>query len=61
MTASGSGLRLDLHNHTSFSADGVMTPLALLRAAQAKGIDCLAVTDHNTVRGALEALGLRRS
>jgi predicted metal-dependent phosphoesterase TrpH len=53
-----SGLRLDLHNHTSFSADGLMSPAALLTGARAKGIHCIAVTDHNTVQGALEALVL---
>jgi predicted metal-dependent phosphoesterase TrpH len=52
------GLRLDLHNHTSFSSDGVMSPAGLLRAARANGLACLAVTDHNTVEGALEALAL---
>ena len=51
-------IRLDLHNHTSFSADGVMSPAELLRAAKASGLACIAVTDHNTVEGALEALAL---
>lgn len=53
-----SGLRLDLHNHTSFSTDGSMPPAVLLETAKARGIHCLAVTDHNTVEGALEALAL---
>jgi predicted metal-dependent phosphoesterase TrpH len=55
-----SGLRLDLHNHTHFSADGIMSPAALLKTAKARGIDCLAVTDHNTTDGALQALELAR-
>lgn len=53
-----SGLRLDLHNHTFYSADGLMSPAALLAAAKAKGVHCLAVTDHNTVEGALAAFEL---
>jgi predicted metal-dependent phosphoesterase TrpH len=53
-----SGLRLDLHNHTSFSADGSMSPASLLAAAKTKGIACIAVTDHNTVEGALQAVEL---
>jgi predicted metal-dependent phosphoesterase TrpH len=53
-----SGLRLDLHNHTTFSPDGLMSPAALLKAAKARGIGCIAVTDHNTVQGALEAEAL---
>lgn len=59
MTASG--LRLDLHNHTSFSSDGVMSPAELLGAARANGLGCVAVTDHNTVEGALEALALAQT
>jgi len=55
---SASGLRLDLHNHTAFSGDGLLSPLVLLRTAKSRGVDCLAVTDHNTVRGGLEALTL---
>ena len=51
-------IRLDLHNHTFFSADGVMSPAALLAAAKAKDVACIAVTDHNTVKGALQAVAL---
>ena len=53
-----SGLRLDLHNHTSFSSDGVMSPAELLKAAKEAGLGCIAITDHNTVDGALVALAL---
>jgi predicted metal-dependent phosphoesterase TrpH len=53
-----SGPKLDLHNHTSFSSDGVMSPAELLRAARANGLGCVAVTDHNTIEGALQALAL---
>jgi len=53
-----SGLRLDLHNHTCYSPDGLMSPAELLRTARASGVDCLAVTDHNSIRGALEAMAL---
>jgi predicted metal-dependent phosphoesterase TrpH len=52
------GLRLDLHNHTSFSPDGLMSPADLLHAARANGLACLAVTDHNTIEGALAAVAL---
>ncbi len=52
------GLRLDLHNHTFFSADGSMSPAELLAAAMAKGVACIAVTDHNRVKGALQAVEL---
>jgi predicted metal-dependent phosphoesterase TrpH len=38
----------DLHSHTSFS-DGVLTPGELISRAVEKGVDCLAITDHDTV------------
>jgi predicted metal-dependent phosphoesterase TrpH len=53
-----SGLGLDLHNHTHFSTDGLMSPATLLKTAKTRGIDCIAVTDHNTTEGALQALEL---
>jgi predicted metal-dependent phosphoesterase TrpH len=49
---------LDLHNHTHHSHDGVMSPLELLQAAAAAGVDCVGVTDHGTTRGGLEAAAL---
>ena len=55
---SSPGLRLDLHNHTTFSHDALLTPAALLQEGMARGIACLAVTDHNSVEGALECVRL---
>jgi hypothetical protein len=51
-------VRVDLHNHTSHSSDGMMTPARLLQTARRNGVGCIAITDHNTVAGALEALAL---
>jgi predicted metal-dependent phosphoesterase TrpH len=61
MTDTASDLRLDLHNHTFFSSDGLMTPAVLLDTAKRRGIGCIAVTDHNTVQGALAAVALSGS
>jgi predicted metal-dependent phosphoesterase TrpH len=52
------GFKLDLHNHTNYSSDGVLPPAALLNMAKQRGLDCLAITDHDSVRGALEAASL---
>lgn len=49
---------LDLHNHTSHSHDGVLTPAGLLAAAARRGIACVGVTDHGTIRGGLECAEL---
>src|SRR5689334_11078793 len=45
---------LELHSHTHASSDCLMRPADIVRTCQRKGIDRLAVTDHNTLRGALE-------
>lgn len=54
----GSGLRLDLHNHTAFSTDGLLSPRELLVEAAARGISCIAITDHGSIGGALKACRL---
>ena len=46
-------LRIDLHTHTHYSPDGITSPQRFVTACQRKGINCVAVTDHNTIRGAL--------
>jgi predicted metal-dependent phosphoesterase TrpH len=46
-------LRVDLHTHTHYSPDSIISPERLVAACQKKGITCVAVTDHNTMRGAL--------
>lgn len=45
----------DLHLHSTFSADGEMGPGDLVRTAVAKGLDGIALTDHNSMRGVKEA------
>jgi predicted metal-dependent phosphoesterase TrpH len=45
--------KVDLHTHTFYSYD-VFTPLqSVIRACQLRGIDCLAITDHNEIEGAI--------
>jgi len=46
-------LNLELHCHTIHSMDGLMTFDSLLRTAQVVGLDALAITDHDTIEGAL--------
>jgi predicted metal-dependent phosphoesterase TrpH len=47
----------DLHVHTTFS-DGTASVPAVLERAKKCGLDIVAITDHNTVEGALQALEL---
>ena len=47
-------LRADLHMHTVYSSDCDTPPERLVRRCREVGLDCIAITDHNTIRGALE-------
>lgn len=47
-------LRADLHSHTYSSPDCLTTAKEIIAACRKAGINCLAVTDHNAIGGALE-------
>ena len=51
-------LLTDFHVHTIHSPDSLTTLEKLLAACRRKKIDRIIVTDHNTIRGALEAKAL---
>jgi len=46
---------VDLHIHTTAS-DGVMSPSEIVRYAKAKGLQAIAITDHDTIEGLEEGL-----
>ena len=54
-------MKIDCHCHTIFSKhwlwgfDALNTPLEMIKAAMKRGINGLAITDHNTVKGSLVA------
>ena len=50
-------LRADLHIHTNYS-DGRDSVRKILEAAIAKNLDIIAITDHNTMQGSLEAMNI---
>jgi 3',5'-nucleoside bisphosphate phosphatase len=52
-------LRYDLHAHSTFS-DGLLTPAALVERAAARGVDVLALTDHDDTGGLGEAAAAAR-
>ncbi|MBJ7600804.1 MAG: phosphotransferase [Candidatus Nephthysia bennettiae] len=54
LTESGSRGRADLHIHTTFS-DGWPGPVEVVRRGRRLGLDVIAVTDHDTIEGALWA------
>ncbi|MEO5703787.1 MAG: PHP domain-containing protein [Candidatus Limnocylindrales bacterium] len=53
--APGKRVFVDLHCHTSASFDSLAKPGAAIRAAAARGLTHLAITDHDCIDGALEA------
>lgn len=53
-------MRFDLHVHTYYSRgifgqDGISSPKEIIKAAKAKGLDGIAITDHDSVGGLREA------
>jgi hypothetical protein len=48
-------LRLDLHVHTTHSHDGFCSVSGAIQAAKIKGLDGIAITDHDSITGNLEA------
>lgn len=46
---------IDLHCHTSASFDCLASPASVVRAAATRGLTHLAITDHDTIDGALRA------
>jgi len=47
--------KYDLHIHTKYSSDGVLEPARIVNTAIKLGLSGIAVIDHNTIRGGLEA------
>jgi len=46
---------IDLHLHTTAS-DGVLTPSEMVKYAKSKGLQAIAITDHDTIEGCEEGL-----
>ena len=49
-------LKLDLHIHSQYSEDGTGAPKDIIKSLKKKGINGMAITDHNSVEGSLKAL-----
>ncbi len=50
--------RVELHCHTRASFDSLTKPEDIVRACREKGIDRIAITDHNTMAGVAEVQAL---
>ncbi|MBI4294896.1 MAG: PHP domain-containing protein [Chloroflexi bacterium] len=47
-------IKADLHVHTAFSGDSANTISGVIARCLDRGINCVAITDHNTIAGALK-------
>jgi hypothetical protein len=48
-------LKIDLHVHSCYSYDSPSSPREIILYAKRKGLDGVAVTDHDTLKGAIKA------
>ncbi|MEM4348450.1 MAG: PHP domain-containing protein [Candidatus Anstonellaceae archaeon] len=48
-------MKVDFHIHTNYSFDSLSEPKQVVLEAEKKGLDAIAITDHDEIRGALEA------
>jgi hypothetical protein len=49
-------MKVDMHVHTVYSGDSICKPRGIVQAAEKRGLDGVAVTDHNTTKGWKEML-----
>ena len=54
-------LTADFHIHTKYSSDSNAEPAEIVRHAVARGLDAIAITDHNEIKGAFEAAEIARA
>ncbi len=52
-------LKLDLHVHSQYSEDASGSPKEIMDFLKKKGLNGMAITDHNSIKGSLEALKLK--
>lgn len=47
-------MKLDLHIHSKYSYDSLLSPEKIIKVAKKKGLNGVAVTDHGTIKGGVE-------
>jgi predicted metal-dependent phosphoesterase TrpH len=52
-------LKMDLHIHSQYSEDATGSPREIMKILKKKGLNGMAITDHNSVKGSLAALKLK--
>ncbi len=51
-------MEFDLHIHSRYSYDSFLSPGKIIEIAASRGLSGIAITDHNTIKGAKEARAL---
>lgn len=52
---------IDLHMHSIYSSDGEYTPKELLKLSKKAGYRFISITDHNSIKGSIEAIKLSKN
>jgi predicted metal-dependent phosphoesterase TrpH len=51
-------MKFDLHVHSNYSKDSFLKPETILKIAKERGLSGIAITDNDTIKGALVAQGI---
>lgn len=51
----------DLHVHSTYSKDSLLSPKKIIQTSIAKGINAIAITDHDTILGGLKTKSINQS
>jgi predicted metal-dependent phosphoesterase TrpH len=54
-------LKADFHSHSNYSRDSIVNPRTFVDTLVRKGVNCIAVTDHNEIEGAFVIEKLARA
>ena len=52
--------RFDFHIHSKYSYDSLLSPETILKRARSKGLNAIAITDHNTIKGSTIAKSIKQ-
>lgn len=53
-------MQIDLHIHSKYSPDSLLKPETIIKVAKKRGLNGVAITDHNTLKGGVEALKINK-
>lgn len=54
-------MKFDLHIHSKYSYDSILDPERIIKIAKKKGLNGVAITDHNTIKGGVKASKINKN